>query len=105
MSRKVRVAYGYDGLGQRVTKSNNGLISTLYVYDMFGQLAAEYNSFAKQQSPCAACYLSYEYLRTARFVTDAFANLIARHDYLPFGEEVPANTAGRTAQWVPSAIR
>ncbi len=34
-------------------------------------------------------------------VTDPFANIIARHDYLPFGEEIPANTAGRRSEWGP----
>jgi hypothetical protein len=93
-----QAAYGYDGLGQRVTKSTEGSISTVYVYDIFGQLAAEYNNFPKQQSPCTTCYLSYDHLGTVRMVTDAFANVIARHDYLPFGEEIPANTAGRRSE-------
>jgi RHS repeat-associated protein len=96
-----QASYGYDGLGQRVTKSNNGLVSTLYVYDIFGQLAAEYNSFPKQQSPCATCYLSYDHLGSLRMVTDSAANIISRHDYLPFGEEIPANTAGRRSEWGP----
>ncbi len=96
-----QVTYGYDGFGQRMTKSNNGQVSTVYVYDIFGQLAAEYNSFAAQQTPCSTCYLSYDHLGSLRLVTDSAANVISRHDYLPFGEEVPANTAGRTAQWGP----
>jgi RHS repeat-associated protein len=98
-----QASYGYDGLGQRVTKSNNGLISTLYVYDIFGQLAAEYNSFPKQQSPCSTCYLSYDHLGSLRLVTDnsTSANIIARHDYLPFGEEIPANAVGRRSEWGP----
>jgi RHS repeat-associated protein len=32
-------------------------------------------------------------------VTDATANVVARHDYLPFGEEIPAGYAGRGSQW------
>ncbi len=96
-----QVSYGYDGFGQRVTKSNNGQVSTVYVYDIFGQLAAEYNSFAAQQTPCSTCYLSYDHLGSVRMVTDGAANVISRHDYLPFGEEIPANTAGRTAQSGP----
>jgi YD repeat-containing protein len=68
-------AYGYDGLGQLVTKSTDGSISTVYVYDIFGQLAAEYNSFPKQQSPYATCYLTYDHLGTTGFVTDASANI------------------------------
>ncbi|MGI9072064.1 MAG: hypothetical protein ACR2JB_12315 [Bryobacteraceae bacterium] len=98
-----QASYGYDGSGHRVTKSNNGLISTLYVYDIFGNLAAEYNSFGAQQSPCSTCYLSYDHLGSVRTVTDnsSSANIIARHDYLPFGEEIPANTAGRRGEWGP----
>lgn len=34
-------------------------------------------------------------------VTDASANVIARHDFLPFGEEIPPNSAGRSSQWGP----
>ena len=34
--------YVYDGLGQRVSKTSNGMTTT-YVYDAFGNLAAEYN--------------------------------------------------------------
>ncbi len=96
-----QVSYGYDGFGERVTKSNNGQVSTVYVYDIFAQLAAEYNSFAVQQTPCSTCYLSYDHLGSVRLVTDSAANVVSRHDYLPFGEEVPANTAGRTSQWGP----
>jgi RHS repeat-associated protein len=45
--------------------------------------------------------LSYDHLGTVRLVTDQHAWVIARHDYLPFGEEIGANTAGRNSQWGP----
>jgi RHS repeat-associated protein len=32
-------------------------------------------------------------------ITDGAANVIARHDYLPFGEEIPGGSASRTSQW------
>src|SRR5581483_12333272 len=48
---------------------------------------------------CSLCYLSYDHLGSVRMVTDQNANVIARHDYLPYGEEIPANTAGRNGQW------
>ena len=32
-------------------------------------------------------------------VTDQNANIVARHDYLPFGEEVPNTIGGRTSIW------
>jgi RHS repeat-associated protein len=40
-------------------------------------------------------------LGSTRLVTDSSANVIARHDYSPFGEEVPASTAGRDTHWGP----
>jgi RHS repeat-associated protein len=67
-----------------------------YVYDAFGQLAAEYSSAAKTTNPaCGTCYLTTDHLGSTRLITDAEANVIARHDFLPFGEEIPAGTAGR----------
>jgi RHS repeat-associated protein len=32
-------------------------------------------------------------------VTDANHAIIARHDYTPFGEEIPAGYAGRGTEW------
>ncbi len=34
-----------------------------------------------------------------RIVTDQNANVIGRHDYLPFGEEIPGGWAGRSGQF------
>lgn len=34
-------------------------------------------------------------------MTDQNANVVARHDFQPYGEEIPANTAGRSSQWGP----
>jgi hypothetical protein len=41
--------YAYDGQGQRVTKTVGGQTTT-YVYDAFGNLAAEYDSRATMRS-------------------------------------------------------
>jgi RHS repeat-associated protein len=90
--------YVYDGDGQRVEKI--GLAgNTIYVYDAFGQLAAEYNAFASPTPPCQTCYLSVDHLGSVRMVTDQNGNVVARHDFLPFGEEVPGGAAGRNSQW------
>ncbi len=91
-------SYGYDGDGRRVTKTGGGL-TELYVYDAMGALTAEYDSGTAAAGPCATCYLSYDHLGSVRLVTDANAKVIAKHDYLPFGEEIPASTAGRDATW------
>ena len=45
--------YYYDGAGQRVVKF--GTASTVYVYDAFGRLAAEYDlNEAATPAPCMA---------------------------------------------------
>jgi RHS repeat-associated protein len=93
--------YLYDGNGQRVEKSGpTG--TTVYVYDAFGQMAAEYST-AQNTSPCTTCYLTYDHLGSVRIVTDQSGNVVARHDYLPFGEEIPAGYAGRGSQWGSTA--
>ncbi len=74
--------------------------TTNYVYDAFGRLVAEYAT-NPTESPCTTCYLSYDHLGSVRMVTDASATVIARHDFLPFGEELPPNSASRNGQWGP----
>jgi YD repeat-containing protein len=88
----------YDGNGQRVEKTFSSGGATVYVYDAFGQLVAEYET-QSATPPCTTCYLSYDHLGSVRMVTDQNANVIARHDYLPFGEEIPAGWAGRNSQF------
>src|SRR6185312_1078582 len=86
----------YDGFGRRVEKLVPSAMS-VYVYDAFGALAAAYSSSAAS-APCRTCYLSTDHLGSVRQVTDQKGIVIARHDYLPFGEEIPGNTAGRSTQ-------
>lgn len=93
----TNTSFVYDADGHRVQTLNgsNG-ISTTYVYDALGHVAAEYTS-ASQKAPCAICYISTDHLGSTRMVTDQGGNLIARHDYLPFGEEIYAGSAARTS--------
>lgn len=44
----------YDGFGRRVQKRVPSGI-TVYVYDAFGQLAAEYSTAAAPPSSCGTC--------------------------------------------------
>jgi len=92
------VTYTYDGTNQRVMKSVAGGARTVYVHDVFGNLAAEYSSQTPASTPCTTCYLSWDHLGT-RMVTDESGNVVARHDYLPFGGEIPSGYAGRTNIW------
>ena len=87
--------YSYDADGQRVQKTVSGGATTVYIHDAFGQLAAEYTSSAPAP-PCTTCYLSYDHLGSVRLITDQNANVISRHDYLPFGEEIPNGSGGRS---------
>jgi RHS repeat-associated protein len=109
----VLVNYLYDSEGRRVQKTMAGGATTDYVYDALGQLAAEYTgagAVSKEYirlggqlvatenaagSPCTTCYLSYDHLGSVRLVTDQNANVVARHEYLPFGEALDG-WAGRT---------
>jgi len=96
------VTYAYDGLGLRVSKSSSATgITTIYVHDAFGNLAVEYNPPAT--SLCTTCYLSWDHLGSTRMVTDASVIPVtgpkARHDYVPFGVEIPTGYAGRVSPW------
>ncbi|MBV9765330.1 MAG: hypothetical protein JOZ48_10835 [Acidobacteriaceae bacterium] len=108
--------YGYDGLGERVQKAITGGATTEYAYDAFGQLMEEHSppgvrsksliyfngqvvavENAVPGAPCQTCYLNYDQVGNVRMVTDQNATVIARHDYLPYGEEIPVGYAGRSA--------
>jgi len=52
-----------------------------------GQLIAEYST-AAQTSAGGTSYLTEDALGTPRVVTGANRNILARHDYLPFGEDL-----------------
>jgi RHS repeat-associated protein len=91
--------YFYDGDGKRIEKTGPSG-TALFVYDAMGRLVQEIDSVATVP-PCTTCYLSADHLGSTRMVTDSGANVIGRHDFLPFGEEIAANTAGRNAQWGP----
>jgi len=88
------VTYAYDGAGERVKKQISGGAATIYVHDAFGQLVAEY-SIAQNTAPCATCYVVSDHLGSTRMLTDQNGNVVARHDFQPFGEEIQANQAGR----------
>jgi RHS repeat-associated protein len=91
------VTYAYDGLGQRVTRTTASGTTT-YVYDAFGNLAAEYGT-GSAPPPCITCYVSDDALGSTRMVANESGTVVALHDYYPFGYEVAASTAGRSADW------
>jgi RHS repeat-associated protein len=79
--------YYYDGDGQRVKKfvaATNE--TTIFVYNAAGQLVAEYSTTAVQNPTIS--YLTTDTLGSPRINTDAKGQVTARHDYMPFGEEI-----------------
>ncbi len=87
-------SYSYDGDGRRIISAANG-VNTVFVYDATGNLAAKYTSGVGGTVPCTTCYLSWDHLGSTRMVTEQSGNLVARHDYLAFGEEIRNGYAGR----------
>ena len=98
-SPSLNATYVYDGIGQRVMKVIAGGATTIYVHDAFGNLAAEYTNGTTAAPPCTTCYFSWDHLGTTRMITDASSTIQARHDYLPFGPEIPSGRSGRTSIW------
>ena len=93
-------AYVYDGEGRRVQKVVGGAsgITTTYVYNITGQLLAEYGGTAPEAP--GTRYLTPAHLGSTRVVTGADVTgasqgVLTRHDYLPFGEEIGAALGGR----------
>jgi hypothetical protein len=75
-----------------------GAWTTVFVYDAFGQVAAEYDSGTRPPdavADCTTCYLFADHLGSTRAVWDG-TGVKARYDYLPFGEPV-ADRNGRGA--------
>lgn len=86
--------YSYDAGGKRVKKVVGG-VTTIYVYNLAGQLVAEYTN-SNQQSTAGTSYLTSDHQGSPRVITGANGAVKARHDYLPFGEEITALVGGRT---------
>lgn len=86
-------SYVYDYEGRRVKKlSSSG--TSVFVYNVLGQLVAEYSD--TQSTTGGTSYLTADMFGTPRIVTNSNAGVIGRHDYLPFGEEVPSSYGGRS---------
>ena len=87
-------SYTYDGEGKRVKKVF-GTTTTVFVYDIAGQLIAEYTNAQAENN--GTRYLTADQLDSPRVITDSNGAVKARHDYHPFGEEIGLR-GGRTSQ-------
>lgn len=85
----------YDGDGRRVKKvASSG--TTVFVYNAMGQLIAEHTDTPPLPDSGGTRYLTADSLGTPRIITGADGSVKARHDYLPFGEEIAYNVGGRS---------
>ncbi len=70
----------------------------MFVYDAAGKEIAEYSTIVASSNDAKIAYLTNDHLGSPRINTDAVGNVIARHDYHPFGEEITiATTPQRTS--------
>jgi RHS repeat-associated protein len=88
-------AYVYDAEGHRVKKQVGSEV-TIFVYNAAGQTVAEYATTAPT-SP-QVNYLTADTLGSPRINTNATGAVVARHDYMPYGEEIL--TAGNRASGI-----
>ena len=87
--------YSYDGDGRRV-KKQVGSTTTVFVYNVAGQLIAEYDNSTSPPPGSGTSYLISDHLGSTRAVIKPDGT-VARHDYLPFGEEIPSSVGGRSS--------
>jgi RHS repeat-associated protein len=87
--------YFYDGDGKRIKKVV-GTETTVFVYDTGGKLTAEYTLGVTANPSPQTNYLTTDTLGSTRLVTNGAGQVVARHDYLPFGDEI-YGLGGRTA--------
>lgn len=83
--------YLYDGGGLRVKKVA-GAVTTVFVYDAAGRLAAEYDNGQRPIQTTYTSYVTQDVLGSTRVVTGQQQEVKGRHDYLPFGEELSVGT-------------
>ena len=85
-----RTLYAYDGEGRRVKKVLDSGVTTTYVYDALGRLAAEYGGAPPPTS--GRVFLTADHLGSTRLVTNAGGNPAERTDYYPYGDEILSST-------------
>ncbi|MGH7428855.1 MAG: RHS repeat domain-containing protein, partial [Candidatus Methylomirabilaceae bacterium] len=103
--------YEYDGEGRRVKRVVHGN-TRVYVHNAQGQMVAEYNNgqlwkefvyaggkllAIEDRNPITSSYINTDHLGSTRLVTNPSGDVESRHDYLPFGKEIPASLGGRSS--------
>ena len=85
-------SFEYDGEGRRVKRTVNG-VSTVFVYDAFGQLAQEYGASA---GVAGRNYVFADHLGSTRMMVDGTGAVKGWWDFAPYGEEIPASVGARS---------
>ncbi|MEM4282847.1 MAG: RHS repeat-associated core domain-containing protein [Candidatus Woesearchaeota archaeon] len=70
--------------------------TTIFVYDAFGRLIAEYSTQVAPSSEAKVSYLTSDHLGSPRVLTEQSGKVYSRRDFMPFGEEI--RTLQRTEQ-------
>lgn len=87
----------YDAGGQRVATQAGGTLTNVLVYDATGKLVAEYDSAPPASN--GTQFVTADHQGSQRAITSSDGSVVSRHDYLPFGEDIPGNVGMRsTAQ-------
>jgi RHS repeat-associated protein len=91
-----QTSYEYDAEGQRVRKST-AAGATYYFYGLGGEVLSELVAdgsllASRPQAPGTDVLTRYhhaDFLGTPRVITDQSGGVVSRHDYYPFGGEIP----------------
>ncbi|HEX8195913.1 MAG TPA: RHS repeat-associated core domain-containing protein [Pyrinomonadaceae bacterium] len=94
-TNQPNATYGYDGGGKRVRKTT-ATENTVFVYDAFGKLAAEYNVVPQSNQTASTKYLTQDTLGSPRVITNQSGTVESRRDFMPFGEEIASGVGGRS---------
>jgi RHS repeat-associated protein len=90
--------YFYDGEGKRVKKHTyqGGVLDeiTIFVYSA-GKLIAEYSTAPPPQDPTTKWTVT-DQLGSPRILVNSLGEVVARRDFMPFGEEIFPDGAHRT---------
>ena len=86
--------YFYNGDGKRIKKIVPNGETTIFVYDASGRMVAEYSTVTASQTEAKIIYTTNDHLGSPRINTDAVGKVIARHDMMPFGEEIARASYG-----------
>ncbi|MDQ3801733.1 MAG: RHS repeat-associated core domain-containing protein [Acidobacteriota bacterium] len=86
--------YFYDGDGRRVKKIVPAMQEiTIFLYDASAKLIMEYSTAQPPQIPQVS-YTTNDHLGSPRINTNQQGDVMARHDYQPFGEEIQRASYG-----------